>query len=142
MKEYVVSIDYSPITGIRNCDESDYSGEDFYHTKLNKWFSEAFRSNEEMKIILDGGDDGYGPSFRDEAFGNLIYDFSRKVVEKYLFIESPGDEMWKEEIENITYKNWEIRRTKGEEPRKTIHHEPWNRLVNGELVSKVWINIK
>lgn len=140
MKEYVMSVDYSPSTGIRNCDESDFSGEHFYHTKLNAWFSEAYANQEPIKIILDGGDDGYGPSFRDEAFGNLIYDFGLDVVSRLLILEAPGDDMWKEEIEGATYQNWEMRKKKGEAPRKTENHAPWNRLVKGELVSNVWIN--
>ena len=140
MKEYVLSVDYSPITGLRYCNESDFSGEDFYHRKLNAWFADAYQNNEQVKIILDGGEDGYGPSFRDEAFGNLVYDFSLDIVKKILIIESPGEELWKEEIEENTFPDWEKRRTKKETPKQTESHDAWYRLIDNKLERKVWEN--
>ena len=138
MKEYVLSVDYSPITGLRYCNESDFSGEDFYHKKLNSWFADAYQNNEQIKIILDGGEDGYGPSFRDEAFGNLVYDFSLDIVKKILIIESPGEELWKEEIEENTFSDWEKRRVKNKAPKQTDNHDAWYRLIGNKLVQKVW----
>ena len=58
MKTYIISKDYSPLTGLRYCNRSDHSGEDFYHQKLNGWFKEAYETKEQMKIVLDGGEDG------------------------------------------------------------------------------------
>lgn len=138
MKEYIVSVDYSSVTGLRYCDESDFSGEDFYHKKLNGWFADAYLRNEPIKIILDGGEDGYGPSFRDEAFGNLVYDFSLEVVKRLLVIESPGEILWREEIEENTFPDWEKRRKEADAPKQKNNHPAWYRLVNGELKQEVW----
>lgn len=140
--EYIVSADYSRTTGLRHCDTSDFSGEDFYHTKLNFWFKEAYKEKKEIFVVLDGGDDGYGPSFLDEAFGNLIYDFGLSIVSKYLRIEATGDPLWKEEIENLTFPIWEQRRKDDKIPTKTVNHQAWYRLVGDALVQKVWIQKK
>ena len=110
MKKYIVSKDYSPITGLRYCKKTSHSGEDFYHQKLNGWFAEAVRSNEEITIILDGGEDGYGPSFLDESFGNLVYDFSLDVVKRLLKIDSSVDPDWGESLEEETFPIWEQNR--------------------------------
>lgn len=68
MKTYIVSKDYFPLTGLRYCKRSAHSGEDFYHQKLNTWFADAYENQERISVVLDGGEDGYGPSFLDEAF--------------------------------------------------------------------------
>ena len=142
MKTYIVSKDYSPITGLRYCKRSDHSGEDFYHQKLNSWFADAYQSKEKMTIVLDGGEDGYGPSFLDEAFGNLVYDFTLAVVKRWLIIDSEGDPEWGESIEEETFPIWEESRKKRDEPVKTEDHEPWYRLIEGSdnLEQKVWID--
>ena len=87
MKTYIISKDYSPFTGLRYCCKSEHSGEDFYHKKLNGWMKDAVENNEEMTIVLDGGEDGYGPSFLDESFGNLVYE-KVDTISKYSFDES------------------------------------------------------
>ena len=140
MKKYIVSKDYSPITGLRYCKKTSHSGEDFYHQKLNGWFSEAVRSNEEITIILDGGEDGYGPSFLDESFGNLVYDFSLDVVKRLLKIDSSVDPDWGESLEEETFPIWEQNRINKVDPEKTIEHEPWYRLVGSELKKDVWVS--
>lgn len=140
MKEYIVSVEFSTITGLRYCSESDFSGEEFYHKLLNGWFAEAFSKKEQFKVILDGGEDGYGPSFRDEAFGNLIYDFSKAEVERWMVLEAPGDDLWREDIVDYTFEEWEERRKSGAKPKKTENHPEWYRLDNGQLDKKVWIN--
>ena len=142
MKTYIVSKDYSPITGLRYCKRSDHSGEDFYHKKLNTWFANAYQTKEEMTIVLDGGEDGYGPSFLDEAFGNLVYDFTLAVVRRWLIIDSAGDPEWRESIEEETFPDWEENRKKKDAPIKTEDHEPWYRLLDDSdaLVKKVWVD--
>lgn len=137
--KYTVSIDYYPVTGLRYCKRSDHSGEDFYHQKLNPWFAEAYMNKEEMTIVLDGGEDGYGPSFLDEAFGNLVYDFSLEVVKRWLRIDSDGDSEWGESIEADTFPVWEDNRLNKIDPIKTEDHEPWYRLVDGNLERKIWV---
>jgi len=140
MKIYYVSRDYSPITGLRYCKKTSHSGEDFYHKKLNGWFAEAFQNKEELTIVLDGGEDGYGPSFLDESFGNLIYDFSRDVVERLLHIDSTEDPEWGESVYEETFPVWEESRKAGVEPEKTEEHEPWYKLVGDKLELKVWVH--
>ena len=119
--------------------KSSHSGEDFYHQKLNGWFAEAVRNNEEITIILDGGEDGYGPSFLDESFGNLVYDFSLDVVRRLLRVDSSVDPEWGESLEEETYPIWEQNRINVVDPEKTVEHEPWYRLVGSELKKDVWI---
>ena len=140
MKKYIVSKDYSPLTGLRYCNRSAHSGEDFYHTRLNSWFASSYQDQEEMTIVLDGGEDGYGPSFLDEAFGNLVYDFSLDVVKRWLHIESSGDAEWGESIENETFPIWEQNRKNNEEPVKTEEHEAWFKLLDGSLERNVWVH--
>lgn len=140
MKTYFISKDYSPITGLRYCKRSAHSGEDFYHTKLNGWFKDAYENDEKLTIVLDGGEDGYGPSFLDESFGNLVYDFTLEVVKRLLHIDSIGDPEWGENIEDETFPIWEENRKNGIEPEKTENHAPWYRLVNNELELKTWVN--
>ena len=141
MKTYIVSKDYSPITGLRYCKRSEHSGEDFYHQKLNFWFADAYQSNEEMTIVLDGGEDGYGPSFLDEAVGNRVYDFTLDGVKRWLRIDSEGDPEWGEDIEDETFPIWEKNRRNHVEPVKTEEHEPWYRLSDSSdaLEQKVWV---
>ena len=139
MKTYIISKDYSPLTGLRYCNRSDHSGEDFYHQKLNGWFKEAYETKEQMKIILDGGEDGYGPSFLDESFGNLVYDFSLVEVKKWLVIDSTIEPDWQEAIENETFPAWQELRDSGKRPIKTENHTAWYRLEDGELKQKIWL---
>lgn len=142
MKTYIISKDYSPLTGLRYCNRSDHSGEDFYHQKLNGWFKEAYETKEQMRIVLDGGEDGYGPSFLDESFGNLVYDFSLEEVNKWLVIDSEVDPDWQDAIEKETFPIWEELRKKGTQPEKTEDHEAWYRLVDGKLELEVWVTPK
>ena len=140
MKTYIVSKDYFPLTGLRYCKRSAHSGEDFYHQKLNAWFADAYENQEIMSVVLDGGEDGYGPSFLDEAFGNLVYDFGLEIVKQWLIIDSSGDPEWGESIETETFPIWEENRKKGIVPLKTEEHEEWFKVEGGKLEKKVWIH--
>ena len=95
--------DYSEDTGIRHSKYSETSGEDFYHDKLNEIFYQCYTNNEELQLVLDGGDDGYTPSFLDESIGNLVYDFTLNVVRSFLKIVSTWEPYWIDEIEKKTY---------------------------------------
>ena len=75
--------DFSMYPGLRHHSISDNSGEDFYHTLLNLKFKEVYENASVLTVILDGTE-GYAPSFLDEAFGNLIYDFSIEIVKKHI----------------------------------------------------------
>ena len=82
-KDILRIIDYSMSPGPRYCNQGDDSGEDFYHVQLNSAFAKAYSSSKQLLIDLDGPD-GYASSFLDEAFGNLIYDFSQELVSKII----------------------------------------------------------
>lgn len=131
--------DYSEDTGIRHSKFSETSGEDFYHDKLNEIFHECYTKNEVLELVLDGGDDGYTPSFLDESIGNLVYDFTLDVVKSLLLIVSNWEPYWIDEIEKKTYPKWEERRKKGEQATITKEHGAWYRLVDGAPVKRVWI---
>lgn len=137
-----IAKDYSLFTGLRYCDISEHSGEDFYHKMLNTKFKEALDNKEKLIVILDDiEDDGYSPSFIDEAFGNLVYDFSEKIVRDNLILESERDPHIKFQIEEMTIPTWERRRKENIQPKKTSSHRAWFRLTKNGFEKKVWINV-
>ena len=75
----------------------------------------------------------------DEAFGNLVYDFSAKVVSESLVIISNDEDVWLSMIKEETIPEWEKRRIKNEQAKVTSVHNEWGRLVNGQVQKKVWI---
>lgn len=136
------TISYSIITfsqspGPRYCAQGEDSGEQFYHEALNKAFAEALRLKQKLRVILDGAD-GYASSFLDEAFGNLVYDFTAEVVKDNLEIVSEDEEVWSTMILNETIPEWEKRRVSGLAPRITGQYDKWFRLVDGELKEDNW----
>ena len=131
-------IEYSQSPGPRYCAQGDDSGEDFYHSKLNALFAEAYKENSILVITLDGAD-GYASSFLDEAFGNLVYDFGLDTVKKHLEIISNDEDVWIQMIETETFNEWEKRRINSENARITAEHKAWFRLVDGELKEANWI---
>ena len=134
-----IANDYSLYTGLRYCNISDFSGEDFYHKMLNEKFKQALDRNEKLEVVFDDvQDDGYSPSFIDEAFGNLVYDFSAEVVSDNIILRSEKDPHIKYLINEITVPKWEKRREKGEAPKKTKRHEPWFRKVENEYIKNEW----
>lgn len=129
-------------TGLRYCSISEMSGEDFYHTMLNSYFKKALEKKEKLEIILDDvEDDGYSPSFIDESFGNLVYDFTADIVKNNLILHSEKDPHIVNQIMEMTIPSWERRRLQGEDPKKTVRHRPWFRFIEGNYVSKVWVNV-
>lgn len=129
--------DFSAYPGLRHCNLSDNSGEHFYHEILNKCFNEAYERNDKLTVVLDGTD-GYAPSFIDEAFGNLVYDFSADIVKKYLVIISNEEPVWIQSIEKDTIPKWEERRKGNMSPKVTLVHAPWYRFVNNSIEQKLW----
>lgn len=133
-----IANDFSPITGLRHCDKSEKSGEEFYHSILNEKFYEAYTKGEKLELDLDGTIDSYSPSFLDEAVGNLVYDFTLNIVKSTLSIISKRNESWKNMIETETYPQWEKKR-KGNLPRKiTDNHVAWYRYIDGEVRKNNW----
>jgi PhoPQ-activated pathogenicity-related protein len=123
-KSAKISEIFSKYTGLRHCSISDNSGEEFYHTKLNQLFYDTLQEGNTLEIILDGNR-GYSPSFIDESFGNLVYDFTLEKVKQNLEIVSNDIPMWKDSIITKTYPLWENRRKSKDFPKKTINHDDW-----------------
>lgn len=138
---FTIATDYSQVTGLRHCNVSEGSGEDFYHTKLNEAFAQAYQANDKLRLVLDGVLGGYTPSFIDEAIGNLVYDFGLNVVKKHLEVISDRDQQWIFLINERTYPNWEQRRINRQEPTITKRHPAWYRLIQNRLEKKVWIQM-
>lgn len=130
--EEKVSEIFSKYTGLRHCSISDNSGEEFYHNVLNELFYKTIIENNKLKIILDGK--GYSPSFIDEAFGNLVYDFTLNKVLNNLIIVSDNLPIWRDSIEKKTFPSWEERRKNNEKPKKTKKHKEWWSFVNGDYI--------
>jgi hypothetical protein len=128
---------FSEFPALRHCNISDNSGEDFYHKVLNSAFKEAYEKGEKLRVNLDNTA-GYASSFLDEAFGNLVFDFTLEIIKKNVEIISDQEPHWKEMIENQTYNQWESRRIEKKNPKVTKEHEAWFRLENNTLKAQVW----
>jgi hypothetical protein len=130
--------DYNEYTGPRYCNQGAASGEDFYHTMLNDAFSLVYREGKMLEIDLDDTA-GYLSSFLDEAFGNLIFDFTVEIVKPRIKIISTQEPDWEAMIINDVFQDWENRRVSNNFPKKTEKHQEWFRYVNGQLTKNVWI---
>ena len=115
---------FSPYTGLRHSNVSENSGEDFYHNILNSFFKENAEKGLSIIVDLDGVR-GYSPSFIDEAFGNLVFDFGKELIEKFLTIKSDDKPFWIKAIQDETFNAWEGRRKKRDMPKKTKVHPDW-----------------
>ena len=110
-------LDYTEDPGPRYIKQGDSSGEDFYLSTLNKKIVECIRDNSILDIELDGTS-GYPSSFLDEAFGELVYDFSLKEVKNRVRINTLMFRKRKQQIEEETYPQWEKRRISSD---KVVH---------------------
>lgn len=129
--------DFDEYPGLRHCTISEFSGEEFYHKILNEAFKNAYEKKEKLIIDLDDVD-AYASSFLDEAFGNLVYDFTLKNILKYVEIISIDEPHWIRMIETETYVQWEERRKNKDKIVVTEIHSPWYRIVSGEIKFEVW----
>lgn len=116
-------MDFSEDPGPRYCNQGDDSGEEFYHTQLNKQFRDAMTSNSVLVLDLDGPN-GYASSFLDEALGNLVYDFGAENVNKHMEIISIEEPEWISMLKNETIPQWEQRRIEQKCPKSTKEHNP------------------
>ncbi|MBP1629587.1 MAG: hypothetical protein H6Q15_480 [Bacteroidetes bacterium] len=133
--------DFSEYPGLRSCNISEKSGEEFYHEKFNSEFKLSVENKEKIQIDLDGTA-GYSPSFLDEAFGNLVYDFSLDIVKKYIEIKSNEEPHLIKFIENEVYELWETKRKKNTPIKVTKDHRPWWRYINGEFIMQsIGVNV-
>ncbi len=137
MNSIIIYKDFSEFPGLRHCSLSDNSGEEFYHSVLNLAFYNTLTSKEKITINLDNTA-GYAPSFLDEAFGNLVYDFTKDIVLQYLEIISIEEPYWKEMIFNETLEQWENRRDIKKSPKVTKEHSAWYRLVGSKVELQIW----
>lgn len=135
--EISIANEFTEYPGLRHCDLSDHSGEEFYHKILNQKFYEVVQNNEKLTINLDHTT-GYAPSFLDEAFGNLVYDFSLELVNDLVVILSTEEPYWKEMITKETFIQWEKRRKNNDKPKITKHHEAWYRKIKNNFEKKTW----
>lgn len=122
--------DFTEYPGLRHCSLSDDSGEEYYHKILNNAFKNAYESKQTLTVNIDQTA-GYAPSFLDEAFGNLVFDFGLDVVTKHIEIISEQEPDLKDLILNETFVQWEERRTNKDKPETTAKHKDWFRLENG-----------
>ncbi len=122
--------------GLRTYDISGItSGEVFYHEYLNPKFYKAIQENGHLKVVLDGTM-GYTPSFIDEAFGRLVFDFGEQLVRQILEIESKDEPIWKIQIEEKSILKWEKRRRENESPINTSGYNVpawWHRDKFGNI---------
>ena len=137
MKEINIAEIFSENPGLRNCNISENSGEEFYQSILNEKFKEAYENGFDLTVNLDNTS-GYASSFLDEAFGNLVFDFTLDIVKKKINIISIQEPHWKDMIENKTYIQWEKRRRNKDNPKVTFEHKPWYRIINNELKLSLW----
>lgn len=132
-----IKSDYNEYTGPRYCIQGKSSGEEFYHKLLNPSFVEAYQKGQHLVVDLDDTA-GYLSSFLDEAFGNLVFDFSVDIVRPRLKIISLQEPDWETMILTDVFKDWENRRLNNNPPKKTEEHTEWFRLVDNKLIKKIW----
>ena len=139
MEEKIISVarDFNKHTGLRHCDISDNSGEEFYHKILNKVFKEVLDNKQKKLVVNLDYAAGYAPSFIDEAFGRLVYDFGKDLVEKKLEVISNEVPDWKDMLKEETYIDWEERRKKKDEYKITDNHAEWWHKEKGDDIRKV-----
>ena len=130
--------DFSEYPGPRYCTQGTDSGESFYHKILNDSFKMAYENQTILEIDINNTA-GYMSSFWDESIGNLVYDFTQDIVKKYIKIISAEEPIWINLIFNKIIPEWEERRIKKEEPKKTKEHRAWFKLIDGNLQKKIWI---
>ena len=104
-------LNFSEYPGPRYKSQGNSSGEEFYIKVLNPAFAECYRNKEILEVYLDGTA-GYPSSFLDEAFGELVYDFSLEVVKRFLKIKTDRYLRHESMILKETFPQWENKREK------------------------------
>lgn len=115
-KNYLRVLDFTEYPGPRYCEQGTNSGEEFYHTKLNFEFKNSLENNAKLTVDLDKTA-GYASSFLDEAFGNLVYDFSLEKVKNNIEIISNEEKDWITMIFDMVMPDWEKRRIENKSPK-------------------------
>lgn len=111
-------LDYTEYPEVRYIGQDDFSGEGYYYDVIKPAFEKAV--NNKCKLIVDLDDTaGYGFSFIDEAFGNLVYDFDYSKIHETLQIISDIEPDWIDIIKNDILVKWKEKKDKNF-PRKEI----------------------
>lgn len=134
-----IAKDFDKYPGLRTYDISrEKSGEYFYHQILNEKFYEALTTNKKLVVNLDGTA-GYPPSFIDEAFGRLVYDFGADLVKCHLEIISDEEPIWRDAIFGKTLTNWTERKAESRAPQITEEYSraPWWHISKAENPIKI-----
>lgn len=110
MEKIIIRVlDYTENPGPRFIHQGAFSGEDFYRKVLNKKMAECISHEAIMEVWLDGTS-GYPSSFLDQAFGELVYDFTEKEVRKIVHFETKMYMRRVNKLYDETYPQWEKRR--------------------------------
>ena len=122
MEEIIINVfEYTKDPGPRykrqDKDGETNSGEEFYTSVLNKAFFDCYTHGKKLVIYLDEVS-GYPSSFLDEAVGELGFDFSEKIVSKFLDFRTIMFKRRVKQIKDETYPQWEARRKNKE---KVVH---------------------
>lgn len=104
-------LDFTEAPGPRFINQGEHSGEQFYVEVLNGKMAQCIRENKELDVLLDGTA-GYPSSFLDQAFGELVYDFTKEIVEQRVHIITVVNRRRKVKLESETYPQWEEKRKK------------------------------
>lgn len=128
-------LNFSEYPGPRYKSQGNSSGEEFYIKVLNPAFAECYINKEILEVYLDGTA-GYPSSFLDEAFGELVYDFSLGVVERYLKIKTDRYLRHKSMILDETFPQWENKRIKKIKVKRTICNTSVFVLDTGNIKKK------
>ena len=127
---YLSVKDYTEDPGPRykyqDIEGEETSGEMFYIKRLNSVFADCIKGRKQLVILLDGVS-GYPSSFLDEAIGELIYDFTLKIVKNNLQFDTVMFKRRAKQVLEETYPQWETKRIEG----KTVFHSPG---INATLV--------
>lgn len=128
-------LNFSEYPGPRYKSQGNSSGEEFYIKVLNPAFAKCYSNKEILEVYLDGTA-GYPSSFLDEAFGELVYDFSLDVVKRYLKIKTDRYLRHKSMILEETFTQWENKRIKKNKIKRTICNTSIFVLDTGNIKKK------
>jgi hypothetical protein len=116
MDKVIKVLDFSEYPGPRYISQGLDSGELFYEEVLKDSFNEAVEKKIDIVVDLDYTA-GYSPSFIDEVFGNLVYDFDWIEIENRLKIKSDQEPDWNQVILEKVFPQWRKKKNEGH-PRK------------------------
>lgn len=128
-------LDFAEYPGPRYQRQGPSSGEEYYLKVLNPSFAECYKRGEVLEVFLDGTA-GYPSSFLDESFGELVYDFSLNIVEKYLRIITNRYSRHLDMIKNETFPQWEKKRIRHDQVVRTISNISVYYIDDGKLQQK------